>query len=89
MCRNGCAEMNRATPQILPLRGGSKRNREGRKGTWLGCIASVLSGFPRLRREPRSADLQRQDYSTSTQRLGVSFSDIVRDTFRFRWLRRS
>ncbi len=33
-------------------------------------------------------DLKRHDFSTSTQRLGVHFSEHVRDTFRPRWLRR-
>jgi len=33
------------------------------------------------------ADLRRQDYAASTQRLGVRFTERVRDVFRFRWMR--
>lgn len=34
-------------------------------------------------------DLREHDYPVSTQRMGVRFTERIRDTFRFRWLKRS
>jgi hypothetical protein len=34
-------------------------------------------------------DLRRHDYPVSTQRMGVRFTERMRDTFRFRWLRKT
>jgi hypothetical protein len=34
-------------------------------------------------------DLRRHDYPISTQRMGVRFTERMRDTFRFRWLRKT
>jgi hypothetical protein len=33
--------------------------------------------------------LRRHDYPVNTQRMGVRFTERMRDTFRFRWLRKS
>jgi hypothetical protein len=64
--------------------------RPGRKATWLGYVAGVISRL-RIGRVPDTTptDLRRQDYPTSTQRMGLRFTERVRDTFRFRWLRRT
>jgi hypothetical protein len=61
-----------------------------RKAAWLGCAASLLSRL-RIRRMPRitSDDLRKQDYPISTQRMGIRFTERIRDTFRFRWLKRT
>jgi hypothetical protein len=32
-------------------------------------------------------DFKRADFKTSTQHLGISFSEKIRDVFRFRWLK--
>lgn len=60
-----------------------------RKGSWLGLLAGILSRLSR-RSLPKITpeDLKGHDHLTSTQRLGVRFTERVRDTFRFRWLRR-
>lgn len=67
---------------------GSVRPRS-KKASWLGVLAGLAA---RLSRRPRSeitrAELQRHDFATSTQRIGVRFSERIRKTFRFRWLRR-
>jgi hypothetical protein len=34
-------------------------------------------------------DLRRHDYPVSTQRMGIRFTERIRDTFRFRWLRKT
>jgi hypothetical protein len=87
---NGCAKMNWEEPRVIPLRTACPvKRQDSRKAIWLGYAISVLAGIPRRRRRPNTGDLQRQDCSLSTQRMGVSFTDIIRDTFRFRWLRKA
>ena len=60
-----------------------------RKGSWLGFLAGVLSRLSRPRLpEITPEDLKKHDHSTCTQRLGIHFTEHVRDTFRFRWLKK-
>lgn len=60
-----------------------------RRASWLGYLAGLLSSLSgRSRLRIGGKDLQRHDFSTSTQRLGVRFNERIRDTFRFRWLGR-
>jgi hypothetical protein len=47
-----------------------------------------LSVFGRKRRVA-AGDSMRMEFSTSTQRLGVRFTDRIRDVFRFRWIRKT
>ncbi len=56
----------------------------------LGFAGGLLSHLL-ARRLPRATtdDLRKHDYPTSTQRLGLRFTERIRDTFRFRWLRRT
>lgn len=58
------------------------------KALWLGFAAGLIS---RLARTPSpgvtGADLRRHDYSASTQRIGVRFTERVRTMFRLRWIR--
>jgi hypothetical protein len=63
-----------------------KRNR---KALRLGLAGSVLAHLL-SRRLPRMTieDLRKHEYPTSTQHLGVRFTERVRGVFRFRWLRR-
>jgi trans-aconitate methyltransferase len=64
--------------------------RPVRKAVWLGCAAGMLSRLLQRRLpKPTAEDLSQHEYSTSTQRIGVRFTDRIRDTFRFRWLRRT
>ncbi len=64
-----------------------ERTHKGRCLGWVGGVFARLFG----RRIPRmtSEDLRRHDYPVSTQRMGVRFTERMRDTFRFRWLRRT
>jgi hypothetical protein len=66
----------------------SPAERWGRKALWLGLIGGLIS---QLFRTPRPSaagqDLRRHDYSTSTQRMGVRFTERIRQVFRFRWIR--
>lgn len=60
------------------------------KAAWLGYVASLLS---RLRiggtHKATPDDLRKQDFPASTQRMGIRFTERIRDTFRFRWLKRT
>jgi hypothetical protein len=62
--------------------------RPGRKALRLGLVGGLIA---RLFRTPlpdvTGEDLRRHDYTTSTQRMGVRFTERIRDVFRFRWIR--
>jgi len=54
----------------------------------LGLLAAgLLSLFGKSPRKPAANDLNRADFKTSTQRMGVRFSEKIRDAFRSRWLK--
>jgi hypothetical protein len=54
----------------------------------LGLLAAgLLSLFGKSLRKPVADDLNRADFKTSTQHLGIRFSEKIRDVFRFRWLK--
>ncbi len=58
------------------------------KALWLGLAAGLIARlFRTRRREVTGKDLQRNDYSTSTQRIGVRLTERIRNAFRFRWIR--
>jgi hypothetical protein len=57
---------------------------------WLGLAGGLLSRLVPGRLAPvHSSDLKTHDYPVSTQRIGVRFTERIRDTFRFRWIRRA
>jgi hypothetical protein len=61
-----------------------------KKTSLLGFIASVLSFlFSRRVQEPTTEDLASADFKSSTQRLGISFTDRIRSVFRFRWIKKT
>jgi len=54
----------------------------------LGLIAAgFLSLFGKSPPKPLADDLKRADFKTSTQYLGIRFSEKIRNVFRFRWLK--
>ncbi len=58
------------------------------KALWLGLVGGLLARFFRTRLpEVTCEDLQRNDYSASTQRMGVRFTERIRHAFRLRWIR--
>jgi hypothetical protein len=58
-------------------------------GSVLGFFAGgLLSIFGKSPAKPTTADLQRADFKTSTQRLGIRFTERIRNVFRLRWLRK-
>lgn len=57
-------------------------------GSFLGLLAGwVVSLFGRSPARPGAADLHRAEFKTSTQRLGVRFTEKIRRVFRLRWLK--
>jgi len=51
-----------------------------------GCLLCTFGG---RRGKPTPADYERIEFKTSTQRLGVRFTERIRDVFRFRWIRKT
>jgi hypothetical protein len=66
----------------------SPAKRPNWKALWLGFVGGLIS---RLFRTPLPdvipEDLKRHDYSASTQRMGVRFTERIRNAFRLRWIR--
>ncbi|MHC4169985.1 MAG: hypothetical protein ACYSWQ_23800 [Planctomycetota bacterium] len=60
----------------------------GKRNSFFGLLAGgLLSLFGKTPDKAELADLQRADFTASTQRLGIRFGKKIRDVFRFRWLR--
>jgi hypothetical protein len=56
--------------------------------SFLGLFAGwVLSFFGKSPSKTGADDLKRADFKTSTQNMGIRFSEKIRDVFRFRWLK--
>lgn len=47
----------------------------------------ILSLFGKSPAGPGADDLKRTDFPTSTQRLGIRFTEKIRDAFRGKWLK--
>jgi hypothetical protein len=60
------------------------------KAAWLGYAVGLFSHL-HIRRSPKITpdDLRKHDYPISTQKMGIRFTERIRDTFRFRWLKRT
>lgn len=62
-------------------------------GTKINSFLSLFAGmllsiFGKSPAKQTTADLQRAEFKTSTQRLGIRFTERIRDVFRLRWLRK-
>jgi hypothetical protein len=58
--------------------------------SFLALLAGgLLSIFGKSPAKPSAKDLERMDFKFSTQRLGVRFSERIRNVFRFRWIRKN
>jgi hypothetical protein len=59
-----------------------------RISSFLGFVAgAMLSLFGKSPAGPGADDLKRADFPASTQRLGIRFTERIRDAFRFKWIR--
>ena len=57
--------------------------------TVLGFIAGMLATvFGAKPAKPTAEDLKKMEFGASTQRLGVRFTERIRDVFRFKWLKK-
>jgi len=57
--------------------------------SFLGLLAAgLLSVFGKSPTKTTVEDFKRADFKTSTQRLGIRFSDKIRNVFRFQWLKK-
>jgi hypothetical protein len=57
--------------------------------SFFGLLAgALLSIFGKSPPKPTVDDLKRMEFKTSTQRLGIRFTEKIRNIFRFRWLRK-
>jgi hypothetical protein len=54
-------------------------------GLLTGCFLSVFGKSPKATAD----DLMRTEFRTSAQRLGIRFTERIRNVFRLRWLRKS
>jgi hypothetical protein len=60
-----------------------------KKRRFYGLLAGgLLSIFGKSPAAPTANDLKRTDFKTSTQRLGIRFTERIRQVFRFRWIRK-
>ena len=50
--------------------------------------AGLLTIFRRSPAKPGPNDLNRMDFKTSTQRMGVRFREKIRDVFRLKWIKK-
>ena len=57
--------------------------------SFLGLLAGgLLAVFGKSPAKPNVDDLKRAEFRTSTQRLGIRFTEKIRDIFRLKWLRK-
>ena len=63
--------------------------RRDKTSSLLGLFAAGISFlFSKSSDKPTVEDLRQADFETSTQRLGIRFSEKIRDVFRFKWLKK-
>jgi hypothetical protein len=57
----------------------------------LGFIAGILAAAFGVKpaKPTTTEDLKRTEFSDSTQRLGVRFTERIRDVFRFKWVKKT
>jgi hypothetical protein len=58
------------------------------KNTVIGYVAGLLASAFGKRPKITAEDFKRMEFSTNTQRLGVRFTDRIRDVFRFKWIKK-
>jgi hypothetical protein len=59
-----------------------------KKSSWLGFLAGLAALFGK-RNKSAAEDMQKLEFKTSTQRMGIRFTDKIRDMFRHRWIKKS
>jgi hypothetical protein len=59
-----------------------------KKNSFLGFLAAMFSILFH-RPNPAKKDLKNSDFKTSTQSMGIRFTERIREVFRFRWIRKT
>jgi hypothetical protein len=59
-----------------------------KKSSRLGFLAGLAAFFSGRGKKAARDDMQKLEFKASTQRMGVSFTDKIRDVFRHRWLKK-
>jgi hypothetical protein len=54
---------------------------------WGISFLLIISSLFKRKNMPK--DFRKMEFSTSTQKMGISFTDKIRDVFRHRWIKRS
>jgi len=63
------------------------RKRTGSIRSWIAGLCAAI--FHKRVEKPNVEDYRKVEFRVSTQRLGVRFTDRIRDVFRFRWIRKT
>ena len=64
-------------------------SKMSKRRSFFGMLAGrLLAIFGRGNITHTAEDLKRAEFKTSTQHMGISFTERVRDVFRFRWIKR-
>ena len=67
---------------------GENPRKSARLGFVTGWLLAIISIRGRKSRKPAIEDLQHGEFKRSTQKLGMRFTDKIRDIFRVRWLKK-
>ncbi len=67
---------------------GENPRKSARLGFVTGWLLAIISIRGRKSRKPVIEDLQCGEFKRSAQKLGMRFTDKMRDVFRVRWLRK-
>ncbi|MDH4202778.1 MAG: hypothetical protein OEV87_07775 [Phycisphaerae bacterium] len=59
--------------------------KQKRLGLWAGLLLTLFGKSPRPDSE---AELYKKDFHPNTQKMGLRFSERIRNAFRHRWLKR-
>ena len=60
----------------------------GSKKSFLGFIAAAIMSVFGKKQKPTAEDFQKLEFKTSTQRMGVRFTEKIRNAFRFKWIKK-
>jgi len=56
---------------------------------FLGSVAGRILLLFGKKLKPTAEDFQKLDFKTSTQKIGIRFTEKIRNVFRFRWIRKT
>jgi len=67
----------------------SQRSKRDTSGGIIGpAVALILSLFTKNTRKVTANDLEKSEFKSSTQRVGLRFTGRIRNVFRSRWIKK-